>query len=187
MPTTRKRRKISSAAALPEEDGAGQRGPGSGRSHRSQAAVWEAPAVLLAEGAVAPLSAVRPRLRPPVDSELALLGVQPARRSAPALLRLPGPPPSDRALLGQLPLRGLRPRSPAGAQRKRRRKRGNPARAKPVARDPEVKRRPRKPALGRAGPGRRPAGNHPPEPPSPADAVKAARKPGRVARGGRFF
>lgn len=197
MRTTKKRRKISSAAELREEDGVGQRGPGSDRSHHSPAAAWEALAVALAEAApvaraVAPvMAAVHPRARRPVDLELeALRGTPAAPHSAPAQPRRGVP-----QVRGAARRRQKARRSPPGGENL---EAGSlPARERRVSRGREVGRRPGRQAVGRAGGGRRGGENPPPSvgavpgpegPPGPADAAAAAKKLGHgVAPGGRFF
>lgn len=216
MGTTRKRRKISSAAALREEDGAGQKDPESDRSRRSPAAGWEALAVRLAEPApvvraVAPVTvAVQLPARRPVDWELeALPGTPAVPRTAPAQPRLVEGPVAESAPVGRLPQRGPQavPQAPVARRGRQKARLGPPvaeklvagslpsparraSRAQVVERQ-SGKQRVERLAFGREGLGRRAAGNPPPgvgPAPGRAEVAGDARRLGQgVAPGGRFF
>lgn len=210
MVTMKKRRKISSAAALREEEGAAPRDQESGRSHRSRA-VWEQEARLAQ--AVGPASAADCPLAPqPADLELGALPA--ARAELPSARALPRLVAQPRVPLLVWALRSVAPdqlRVPLEAQRRRRQKArldppvqerakrvSPPAPAKQVARDPGVGRRPGRQVLGRAEPERQRAGNRPPAvgalpgpkgAPSRVDAAGGARRPSQkaVPAGNPFF
>jgi hypothetical protein len=208
MLTTKRRKKISSAAELREEEGVGQKAPGNDRNQLSRAAVWEASGAEPVEVArvAAPLSAA---VHPLAPRTLGLVRAHPgalaALRSAqPRLERvlLEEPPPVHR-----LPVRDPQGVPPVVAQR-RRPQRARPASpagknpresqlpARQLAQEPgRSRRRRRRQAArrqepGKAGPGRQQRVNPPdPEaPPSRADAAEEARRQGQgVAREDRIF
>jgi hypothetical protein len=198
MPTMRKRRKISSAVALREEEGGGRKDQGSDRNHRSRAEGWEAPQVV--QGVPVGRAAVRRTAagqRQPVGLELEPRPQGPAEpRLAPVHPRLVEPlveqAPAAR-LLVQGPLRVLaegRLRKPPPGREKREAERRR-APEKQAKRDQGVrKRQRRRQALERAVPGRPQRENCLPAAerlPRHANAAGEPGKPGQgVAPGGSF-
>jgi hypothetical protein len=143
--TTKKRRKISSAAELREEDVVGQRGPESDRNQLSPVEGWEALAAVLAEAAPvaragAQVSAAAcPLARRPAAWDRALPRMQGVRRSAPGQRPLVEGEGAEQALVDQLVAPGLPAalRAP-GTERLRK-----PRRDPPPGKSPEAERLPR--------------------------------------------
>jgi hypothetical protein len=206
MGTTKRRKKISSAGALREEEGVGQRDPGSGRSQPWQAVAWEAPAVVRP---VAP--AAYHRVRRGADSAPAAApGTPDVFHRDRARLRPVVELRQEQALVGQPLAPDLRRVPPAGVRGRKRQKarRDRPGGENPgdarlrrparqVAPAPGAGRKPARPALGKAEPGRQP-GNRlpavevapaPGKPPSRVEAAEAARRRGQgvAPTGSRFL
>jgi hypothetical protein len=131
--TTKKRRKISSAAGLRAEDAAGQRDPESDRNRLSPVVGWEALAAVLAEAALVARAGVQasaaacPLARRPAARDRALPRMRGVRHSAPGQRRPVGAR-SEQASAGQLAAPGPQGvlRAPA-AERPRKPRRNPPA------------------------------------------------------------